>query len=344
MNFPGRLNLSPHQHRGRSMNTRLALYFFATLLCFPAYLAFSQDPAGTEKHAIRLEHPAKVVWEMGLQLSVVGGEASGIVATCPLPVEWPEQSIKVLEEDISENVSRVTYKELDGAVRQMIVTVPRLQGGETARVVIRLEVDKSWIEAPSDPSTLTRPTKLTSDLRAYLQPSPFIESRDRKIQSLAQELLDEQRPAWQEIEGLFDWIRDNIEYRFDEKIKSCVQALDDGFGDCEEMSSLFIATCRAAGIPARAVWIPGHTYPEFYLVDRQGQGHWFPCQIAGEGHDFGRMPEYRPILQKGDRFRITGARTPQRYVKPTLTAKNASGTPKIEWILRPVTMPQADAP
>lgn len=323
------------------MNARLYPYTMATLLCFTAHVVSAQVSEDMAAHAIRLEHPAKVVWEMGLQLSVAGGEATGIVATCPLPVDWPEQSIKVLEEDVSDNVSRVTYKELDRAVRQMIITVPRLRAGETARVVIRLEVDKSWIEAPTDPSSLSRPTKLTSDLRSYLQPSPYIESRDRKIRTLATELLDGEAPAWEQVEGLFDWIRENIEYRFDEKIKSCVQALDDGVGDCEEMSSLFIATCRAAGIPARAVWIPGHTYPEFYLVDAQGQGHWFPCQIAGEGHDFGRMPEYKPILQKGDRFRITGARTPQRYVKPTLTAKNASGTPKIEWILRPVTPPQA---
>lgn len=323
------------------MNARLPLYSSVMLLFVTAHGAVAQVSESVAADAIRLEHPAKVVWEMGLQLSVVGGEATGIVATCPLPVDWPEQSIKVLAEDVSDNVSRVTYKELDGAVRQMIITVPRLQVGETARVVIRLEVDKFWIEAPRDPTTLSRPTKLNGDLRSYLQPSPYIESRDRKIQSLAKELLDGDAPAWQQVEGLFDWIRDNIEYRFDENIKSCVQALDDGVGDCEEMSSLFIATCRAAGIPARAVWIPGHTYPEFYLVDAQGQGHWFPCQIAGEGHDFGRMPEYKPILQKGDRFRITGARTPQRYVKPTLTAKNATGTPKIEWILRPVTMPQA---
>ena len=88
------------------------------------------------------------------------------------------------------------------------------------------------------------------------------------------------------------------------KSRVACKQLDDGVGDCEELSSLFIAICRAAGVPARAVWIPGHTYPEFYLVDEQGEGHWYPCQIAGAGHDFGRMPESKPILQKGDRFRI----------------------------------------
>ena len=315
------------------------LHLLLVALCWNHATCQAQTTGDDEEPSIRLVNPTTSEWEMGLRLSVAGGEATGIVATCPLPVEWPEQSIKLLTKDISDNVSRVTFKELDEAVQQMIIVVPRLQAGQTAEAIVRIEISKSWIEAPNQTASLTRPRKIPSTLRTYLQPSPFIESRDRKIQALAEELLDDDEPAWQEVEGVFDWIRENIEYRFDEKIKSCVQALNDGVGDCEEMSSLFIATCRAAGIPARAVWIPGHTYPEFYLNDANGQGHWFPCQIAGEGHDFGRMPEHKPILQKGDRFRITGARSVQRYVKPTLTAKNATGTPKIEWILRPVRTP-----
>ena len=46
-------------------------------------------------------------------------------------------------------------------------------------------------------------------------------------------------------------------------------ALRDGTGDCEELSSLFIALCRAHGIPARTVWVPDHCYPEFYLAGFQ---------------------------------------------------------------------------
>ena len=283
------------------------LHLFFVALCWNHATCHAQTTGDDEEPSIRLVNPTTSEWEMGLRLSVAGGEATGIVATCPLPVEWPEQSIKLLTKDISDNVSRVTFKELDEAVQQMIIVVPRLQAGQTAEAIVRIEISKSWIEAPNQTASLTRPRKIPSTLRTYLQPSPFIESRDRKIQALAEQLLDDDEPAWQEVEGVFDWIRENIEYRFDEKIKSCVQALNDGVGDCEEMSSLFIATCRAAGIPARAVWIPGHTYPEFYLNDANGQGHWFPCQIAGEGHDFGRMPEHKPILQKGDRFRITGA-------------------------------------
>ncbi len=119
------------------------------------------------------------------------------------------------------------------------------------------------------------------------------------------------------------------------QIRSCLDALKRKQGDCEELTSLFIAICRAQGIPARAVWIPGHAYPEFYLEDEQGSGHWFPCQAAGP-YEFGSMNEARPILQKGDRVRLPGTREVVRYLQPTVQAKIATNPIQIQWISREV--------
>ena len=126
-------------------------------------------------------------------------------------------------------------------------------------------------------------------------------------------------------------MRENVEYKFDTQIHSCLDALDSGKGDCEELSSLFIAICRARDIPARAVWIPGHTYPEFYLLDENGNGQWFPCQAAGS-RQFGEMNERRPVLQKGDRFKVSGQKELQRYAQPTLKCRDASAALGIEQI------------
>jgi hypothetical protein len=91
--------------------------------------------------------------------------------------------------------------------------------------------------------------------------------------------------------------------------------------------------CRINDVPARTVWIPGHCYPEFYLVDADGTGHWFPCQVAGT-RAFGNMPEHRPILQKGDNFRVPEFRERQRYVAEHLTIRDAPGgnKPKVQFI------------
>jgi len=117
-------------------------------------------------------------------------------------------------------------------------------------------------------------------------------------------------------------------------LKGAKAALKDGVGDCEELTSLFIAICRAADIPARTVWVEGHCYPEFYLEDKAGKGHWFPCQAAGS-REFGGITEFRPILQKGDNFRPpSGGKERQRYMAEFLTgskAKNA-GEPQHQFV------------
>jgi hypothetical protein len=94
--------------------------------------------------------------------------------------------------------------------------------------------------------------------------------------------------------------------------------------------------CRAGKIPARAVWVPGHCYPEFALADGKGQTHWFPCQAAGADRQFGSMIEDRPILQKGDNFRVPGQREAQRYVQQTLSAKDAAAPPEYKFIMEQV--------
>ena len=134
------------------------LFLAVLLLGLVGNVSLAQQETGGESTSIRTVEPITTLWEMGVEVTVEGGAATGIVATCPLPVDWPEQSIKVLEEQFSDEVSRVAYKDLDGAVRQMVLTIPRLADGQTARAVVRIEVTKSWIEAPTDTATLQFPS------------------------------------------------------------------------------------------------------------------------------------------------------------------------------------------
>jgi hypothetical protein len=82
------------------------------------------------------------------------------------------------------------------------------------------------------------------------------------------------------------------------------------------------------------VWVQGHCYPEFYLVDAKGKGYWFPCQAAGT-RAFGGIPEHRPILQKGDNFRDPDRpKEPLRYVNEFVkgSAVKGGGKPRVEFV------------
>ena len=293
--------------------------------------SFADDAA-----SIRLGEAATKQWRFGIVVKAPAGAVTGIVASLPVPMDWPEQTVRVISEDVSPGVQKVSYRTLEGGVKQMIVSIPKLARGEEASAIVTMEIAKRAISEPANTSSLKVPLRVGGELAKFLRPSPFIESTNPKIRTLAPTLIADKGNSWQQTEAIYSWVRENVKYEFSTEIKPAVVALQAGHGDCEELTSLFIAFCRANKIPARAVWVPDHCYPEFYLQDAEGRGHWYPCQAAGAKHDFGRMAEKRPILQKGDNFKLAEERLPQRYVKQYLRAANAEANPEVRFVMEPV--------
>jgi transglutaminase-like putative cysteine protease len=312
------------------MGGRLRTWFplaVLLLLCAWSALAAAYQPE-PEKETI-------TQWEFGVEVISVG-QARGIVAAFPVPIEWPEQAISLGANDQTDNVGAVEFLDL-GSARMAVLRIAQLAPNESARVVIPVRVTKRPQVAPTDTAQWAFAETRDKSLRPYLRPSPQIESNHKKIKDLVKTAFvdDANQSPWQQVESIYDWVRDEIEYQFEETNRSCLEALATKKGDCGEMTGLFIALCRAKGIPARAVWVPQHTYPEFYLVDANGNGTWFPCQIAGD-YQFGSIYEPKPILQKGDQFKLPGQSKALRYVQPTLTADDAPDGLQIRWITRPV--------
>ena len=267
-------------------------------------------------------------YQIGVIINSSSGPCVGLFATAPVPVDWPEQSAKIVNEETSPFVRQFGYRMVD-TVKQMLVQVPQLPAGQEARALVTVEITRHTQKAPEDTSIYRLPQKLPLDVRKYLGNSPYIETRHAKIRALAKELTREEKPAWETVEGIYDAVREKVKYQ-EGPLKGAIRALQDGTGDCEELSSLFIAVCRAANIPARTVWVPGHCYAEFYLEDEDGNGYWFPCQPAG-AREFGGISETRPILQKGDDFRVPERpRDRQRYVAEFLTGRG--GSPSVRFV------------
>ncbi len=286
--------------------------------------------------------PGQVVtrlWKIGMIVTAEGGGFRAIRGTVAVPMDWPEQRVRVVRSDLSPDVT-VRYETIKDVARQMIVTIPALGPGEEAKAIVTFEVRRFLQKEPEDPNAFSLAAVKRSDakLAPFLRPSPYIESTAQEIVEAARTIGADKSSAWERIEAVYDWVREKIQFEDNRggTVKGAVATLKDGTGDCDEMTSLFIALCRAKNIPARTVRVPGHCYPEFYLVDPDGVGRWFPCQAAGT-RAFGSMPDPRPILQKGDNLLVvdpkTKKKTPVRFLPETLVGMPTSPGGRLQWKL-----------
>lgn len=311
---------------------RVLLILLVLFAAVPSFGQFLDEEKSSSSD--RLAHQKPVQMQVGIIVHATGSPLKGVQGSTPIPIDWPEQQVKIIGEKSSPHVRRISYEMVGDTVKRMVVHIPFVRAGDTAEALVTFECMRHHIMAPDETEKLSIPKRkqLTSALRKYLGPSPYIETKHSKIRKLAKSIVQDKQGAWNQVEAIYDWVRDNVTYK-NGPIKGAYEALKDGEGDCEEMTSLFIAFCRVNGIPARTVWIPGHCYPEFYLIDEDSEGHWFPCQAAGS-RAFGSMPEYRPILQKGDNFRMPEKSGRQRYVSEQLKVADIPGgnEPKIEFV------------
>ncbi|MBI1900799.1 MAG: transglutaminase domain-containing protein [Planctomycetia bacterium] len=304
------------------------------LACFVAQAEERADPNDPQ-----LGQPLTQRYRLGCVVKAAAGPCKGVVVNMPVPMDWPEQRVKVISEEKSKYVGNVKYAVLEGGVKQLQLDVPNLPAGAEASVILIVEVTRHPLEPPKETAGLSLPARPSRDVAAYLTESPYIESKNAKIAATAKEIVAGKESAWEKVETIYDWVRDHVEYEERDKQKLAIQgaleAMRRGKGDCEDMTSLFIALCRANKIPARTVWVPGHCYPEFYLVDGEGKGHWFPCQAAGD-RAFGGIPETRFVLQKGDNFKDPNKpRERVRYMEVSVKGVGAQ-KPSIEVIREPV--------
>ena len=307
------------------------ILFVITTVLFVVIAADNLPAQDNTSGGVQLVGEGISQWEVGVTISAVGN-CRGLVASIPVFTDWPEQQVQIVEENFSKHVKNVQFRVLGGGVKQMIVSIPYIGPGETAQALVTYEITRQAIESPRDTSMLKSPKKVSRSMKRFLGNSPYIETSNSRIRAASRHLGQDATNDWKKVEAIYDWVRDNVQYEFSTKLKGAAAALKDGKGDCEEMTSLFVAMCRLKKIPARCIWVPGHCYPEFYLQDSDGHGHWFPCQVAGQ-RDFGSMPDLRPIIQKGDSFKVPGKKKPQRYVSELLKGQSfVGGKPKVRWV------------
>ena len=258
------------------------------------------------------ENPRTTRWKFGMILDPPV-TCTNIMGTFVVPIPWPEQKVTPVAETIDGHVTGWEGRNLYDLAKQVAFQMGRVTAGSEAEISFEYEMERSRILPPQRTDDLAVPAKIKRGLKRFTGNSPKIDTTNSRIKKVSRELAaQESENAWDRVEQIYDFVRSEVQY-VEGPIQTASACLKSGKGDCEDMTSLFVAICRNNRIPARMVWIPDHCYPEFYLEDPSGKGHWFPCQAAGT-RQFGRMDEYRPILQKGDKFKVAEHRKPVRYV------------------------------
>jgi len=112
--------------------------------------------------------------------------------------------------------------------------------------------------------------------RKYTQPEKLIESNDSEIVSTAQTLTANVSDLHEKALKIYNFAIEHLHYTVQPEEKGALWALKEEVGDCSEYSYLFVALCRAAGIPARVqagfafhtfseTLEDGHMWAEYYL-------------------------------------------------------------------------------
>jgi hypothetical protein len=281
--------------------------------------------------ALELFDPRTYRVKVNIRIDAPDGAVKNVIATGPIPMNWPEQHVRLISQKLSPQCT-CSEQILKGQAALLKLHVPQIPKGGSAFVERLYEITRyrTKFSIPGEELKLARaiPPELKEQ---YTGTAPGVEIESPKMIELAESLRKTSHDAgpWETVKSFWSWTRDNVKFQNGD-FRGALFAIENHCGDCEEMSALFVGLCRLSGIPARSVWVEGHDYPEFYLLDAQGKGHWIPAQVVGPPW-FGEITEYRPIFQKGDRFYDPLQQTYVRYVPHTVKGADSKALPKVDF-------------
>lgn len=315
----------------------ICLFLFALSPC--SAQSSKAEPMADNGKGVRYGDEITEYWQVGLRIKAIGGTCQGFFATIPIPGDWHDQDVKLEDEDFSTHVGQVKYRVMDHGVRQMLVHIPRVPADTEARALLTFEVKTKVVLPPENPEILTIPKgRVGREIKIHTNPSPYINSRSSSIRRKVKELVKDKATAWDQIRAIYDFVHDEVTVAGAGKLVGSEATLRNMKGIGEDKVNLFVAMCRSHRVPCRIVWVRGHFYPEFYLIDDEEVGHWFPCEVVGNT-DFGSYSKPRPILQRGDNIKVPEKKDRQRFVAEFLQGKKSRGRPQITFVRSQVPKP-----
>ena len=256
--------------------------------------------------------PRSYELDIGVELQGTG-DALQIRASTPVPLPFAEQEVEDVR--IESEGCRASIHRVGEGAAQLLLSADSIARRQRIRAVAhyRLTLKKQYFGYQRDDFPAQQPEPPLAVRKLYLGDSPGIQSRSPEVRKLLADLTGQTTHPWDLAQTFQEWVHVNIEAKRGNFI-GVLNALKRGHGDCEEKAAVFVALCRAAGIPARLVWVPNHNWAEFYFTGSDGKGHWIPSHTSCYSW-FGWTGAHELVIQKGDRVTPLHEKKSQRLLE-----------------------------
>jgi transglutaminase-like putative cysteine protease len=223
----------------------------------------------------------------------------------PLPRDWNTQrDITILS--LEPEPTDVFVEPLNG--NRIVFWEADLEQGQTYTFAEELEISVLGTKWHIDEDNIGAYNVSDPAVGTYMAPTEFIQSNHPEVQQAANGIVGQEANPYRKAWLIFDFVVAHMKGSSPDD--DALTALRTGRGECGAHAHLFVALCRAAGVPARAVtglagfrqgkwlWPEGvgtHIWAEFYLQDYG----WIPVDTTGDTPCFGMSLANRLILSKG---------------------------------------------
>ncbi len=272
-------------------------------LCLSAILS-SLTPNDTPGNRPIIEYVSPVLYRIEHTAEVDNHDVSRIKSlelNLPIPDDWPEQQISSLR---VEGTGHFMLRNTDGPGGIARSFYHHLGGqqppaaGESRSLSVsymlqcnEIRADKKRLEQMKFPAY----AKHKRAYKYYTRSEKLIEADDPQIRAISDRISRQTDGPYRFAKAAYEFVLDHVEYAGPTPAWGAKACLRNGKGDCGQYAALFVAICRAGGIPARPVagcWATGtnqwHCWAEFQLPDLG----WLPVGLTSGQRDRAKRDYY----------------------------------------------------
>jgi transglutaminase-like putative cysteine protease len=269
---------------------------------------FAASPRQTDSGIVRFGTARHYSVEHRVTFTNGNIDLASVELWLPVPQGIPEQAVTGLK--IEPEVPVIFDKSGQVAVAKMVLTesLPAADESVTLKASYRIACRSRFTSPRALAQYPYRDYARDKKYELFLRPEKYVQVDDERIAELAKKFAGTRRPAPQIARAVYDYVIENTEFRLIDGFGGATYCLEKGCGECGDYCALFVALCRAAGVPARPVngfWADQtngwHCWAEFMLPT----GEWVPVdpQVADRNSAqrnfyFGSMDNRRVSLCK----------------------------------------------